>query len=278
MVKNSSFLERLKSRFRTSQVRVDAPAGRGAAAEAGKRLDAVATPHEASAVSGRKVSAKEEAVLAIHEGFAELANLLRGMQGRVEDHGERIAGAIDRLPGLGQAQVDLLHGIVAQLERQNTSTQLVVQGLGDLPEVLRGVREALDRAAATDERTARTLGEFRDNMDRIQAGMAQMVEHSRRQADAARDAADGRHLEHIGRKITEEQHRQGDALAGMVERLEETQRSGTRALRDAQADQATRLGKIVEDSVRTNRAILVVLGLTLFALVAITVVLLAGRS
>jgi hypothetical protein len=262
-------------------------------------LEPFRVSREPEAVAGRKMSQREEATVAIQDGFRELTNLLRGMQHRVEDQGERFAQAADglsRMPAIQEAQLELLRQLADRMEVQDRTHALVAQSLGDLPQLMGSVREALDRAAATDDRTARTLGEFRSNMERIQGSMEQMVDHSRQQVDHSRQ-----HAEHA-RQQAEHVRQQAEATAALVadrgsevaelaetlvggqkeatrdavSRLEATQRDSVRSLRDAQADQALRLGKMLEDGTKTSRAVLVLLGLTFLALVTIAVLLANG--
>lgn len=296
MVKKSSFLEKLKSRLRHSDLDIDI-AGVDAATRSGgtrvngpegvtgrvpsperARIDPVPAVREPEAVTGRKMSQREEATVAIQDGFRELTSLLRGMQNRVEDQGERFSQAADglaKMPVLQEAQLELLRQLADRMERQNRTNEVVAQSLGDLPQVLGHVREALDRAAATDERTAHTLADFRANMDRIQGSMEQMVDHSRQHASAAGELVKGR-TEEV-RDLADSISSQQQALTReAVARLEATQRESVRSLRDAQADQSTRIGKMLEEGTKTGRAVLILLGLTFLGLVTIAF-LLASR-
>lgn len=273
MVKKSSFLEKIRSRLRSSDVRVEHPADftdsarRSGAETAVPRADAVPAIQQPEALSGRKLSSKEEAALAVQDGFRELTSLLRGMQSRVEDQGERFVRATDslqRMPELQEHQLDALRRIAEHMETQGRSQAVVAQSLGELPGLLGTVREALDRAAATDERTAGTLDEFRSNMARIQGSMERMVDHSRQHAESNKALASGREAELVELKTTTH-----EAVKG----VETAQQVGLKALRDANADQATRLGKLVQEGARRHNAVLVMLGLVLVALVGIGVVL-----
>ncbi len=298
MVKKTSILEKLRSRLRSSVVHVDdssrsgamgrdggggsAPrvsmpdraASQPATPEPAPRVDAVARPL-AERASSRKLSHQEEATVAIKDGFQELASLLRGMQARVDDQGRRVADVTEgivRLPELGEQQIALLRQVADRLERQDAAQHEIASRLGELPETLRGVREALDRAAATDARTAETLGEFRSHMSRIQDSMGQMVEHSRRSSEAAGKLAT--RPDEQARELVDEMAREQRAVQGeIVEQLQASTAGQVQTLRDAQADQANRLGKLVEDGTRTNRAILILLGLVFAALVVIAGVL-----
>jgi methyl-accepting chemotaxis protein len=283
VVKKSSFLDKLKSRLRQSDVQLEPaePAERRGANAAAPdrgvgRVDPVpvARPVDVEAVPSRKMSQREEATVAIQDGFRELTSQLRGMQHRVEDQGERFTRAADgiaQLPALQEAQLEMLRRIAERMQVQDQTHALMAQSLGGLPELMGQVREALDRASATDERTAQTLGEFRSNMDRIQSSMTEMVDHSRRHAAASEGLIQGRSEE-----VRELTSSLSEVQRESVERLESTQRDGVRALREAHADQAKRLGRMVEDGQKTNRAVLIMLGLTFLALVTIAIALLQG--
>ncbi len=277
MVKKSSFLEKLRNRLRSSDVRVETTpdftdsarrnGGEPLAPESAPRIDPVPAVREPDSVSGRKLSRQEEATLAVQDGFRELNSLLRGMQSRVEDQGERFVRATDslaRLPELQTSQLDALRRIASHLEDQGRNQAVLVQTLGDLPNLLGNVREALDRAAATDERTAGTLDEFRAHMARIQGSMERMVDHSRQHVESARALSGGREAELAELKSTTQA-----AVAG----VEKAQKAGLDALRNSHADQATRLARLVEEGARRHNATLILLGLVLLALVALGVVL-----
>lgn len=279
MVKKSSFLEKLRNRLRTHDLHA-APAadfteaarsaGAGQDPEPASRLEAVPAIRENEVVSGRKLSQKEEATLAIQDGFRELNSLLRGMQGRVEDQGERFVRAADslaRLPELGEFQLQTLRRIAQQMEEQGRQSAVVVASLGELPQLMGNVREALDRAAAVDERTAGTLDEFRGHMARIQGSMERMVDHSRQHAETAKALSTGRETE-----LRQLQETTKSAVQG----VEKAQSAGLRSLREAHEDQATRLGKLVEESSRRSNTVLVLLALILVALIGIGVVLAVG--
>jgi hypothetical protein len=270
MVKKSTFLEKLKSRLRASDVRVEAPdpaAKRGVA-----DLETVAPRREVvDALSRRKLSGSEEATIALREGFAEIASLLRGVQARVDAQ----ADGATVLPALHQQQIDALQAIAARMERQNASSEALVERLSGLPSVLTEVREALDRAAATDERTAATVAEFQSNMDRIHDSMDRVVAESRRQAEAARDQADATRAVATG-----ERERMGEVVESITleqrrtaQWLEVAQRETAKDLRDAQSDQAARLSRLVEDGTKTSRAILILLSLVFVALTSLVFIL-----
>ncbi len=194
--------------------------------------------------------------MALGEGFKELSNMMRGVQVRLEDQDGRMAEVADNTRG----QLEVLKGLTGNLEL--------------LPETMRELKKALDRTAATDERTSRTLNEFQHHMDKIQGSMDQMVEHSSAQARATGALTERRE---------EQERKQTDAIRGLVrdlgstqtkavERMEDSTSKHLQSLRHAQQDQAGRLLKLMAASGKWNRAMLVVMILvlggmaTLFAL------------
>ena len=194
--------------------------------------------------------------MALGEGFKELSNLMRGVQVRLEDQDGRMAEVADNTRG----QLDVLRNMTGNLEL--------------LPDTLRELKKALDRAAATDERTGQTLTDFQRHMDKIQGSMDQMVDHSRAQARATTALTERREGQ---------ERKQTDAIRGLVrdlgstqtkavEHLEDSTSKHLESLRHAQQDHAGRLLKLMAASGKWNRAMLVVMILvlggmaTLFAL------------
>jgi chromosome segregation ATPase len=181
--------------------------------------------------------------MTLGEGFKELSNMMRGVQVRLEDQDGRMAEVADNTRG----QLEVLKGLTGNLEL--------------LPETMRELKKALDRTAATDERTSRTLNEFQHHMDKIQGSMDQMVEHSRTQAQATSSLT--------GRQ-DEQRSKQTDAIRGLVRelgttqsqavgRMEEATGNHLQSLKHAQQDQSARLLKLLTASGKWNRAMLVVL-------------------
>jgi len=286
VVKKTSFLEKLKRRWRSgSTVRLEDTSSRAGSGEVAEprfgrepdeteRLDAPRVESK----SRRKLSAKEEAVVVMGEGLRELSSLVRGVQSRVEDQGERHAGVADQveaLPELSRSQLEVLHKMVMHFERQNAVSERLLKRLEVLPELLSGVQEAIAVATATDQKTSRALGEFRVTMDRIEGSMEKMVESSNAQTEAAaslvrdRSAADERivtELQH-NRESLEQEQREGIAKieAATVERLQ--------AMRQHHAEHAERLAKMMVHNGRWTQVLVVLLCLTFFAIAGILSVL-----
>lgn len=276
MVKKSSLLEKLRSRWSSSPVKVMS----GAADEAigSSRVDAVSesalqTEGASSRLSGRKLSKQEEGLLAVNEGFRELAGLMRSMESKIEGQGD-----LSRLPAINDAQVDLLRQMNEQMEQQNKNTALLVTSLAEMPNIMGELRESLDRATTIDERTSATLDQFRGSMERIHKSMGSMVDNSGQQAEAAASLlkAQSQHLDGFAQEMGKERDKQVAAVEGIIGSLEAATDEGMRSLRAAQADQSTRLGMLIQEGTRASRGILILLGLSLIGLVVLTVVLIVS--
>lgn len=145
MVKQGSFFQRLKDRWGSgSGVRVErsaAPAGKvPEKAEKTVPLPRVEPERVASASrevanefagidarSSRKMSDREEAMLALSTHFQELTSLLRGSQARVDDQLTKIVGttsALTQLPALGwpaRPRGEAAPGAAGRVEAENAS-------------------------------------------------------------------------------------------------------------------------------------------------------------
>jgi hypothetical protein len=293
MVKKGSFFARIADRFRSgSGVRVDegrsAPGAQPARATvtavnrvesragssdlSGAALPSTALPSTgapADVKSTRKLSEREEAMVAVGGHFQELATLLRGVHSRLDTQLGRIAdasGAMQQLPALSQQQLEMLHGLAEQLERQNHLGEQIARSVQVLPEMTQKVEQALQRAAQSDERTAATIVEFRATMDRVHASMSRMVGHSEQQAESTRQLAAQRE----------------DSLRSLTSGLEAAQKESVRELREAadqglaslrrsHEDQSTRMQRLVKEHAGWNKALFAVLGVVALGLVALVV-------
>lgn len=296
MVKKGTFFQRLKERWGSgSGVRIDsAPAAgvrkpaataarvepeRATAAGAdgpgggngnGHGSRAVATGFApAEARSSRKMSDREEAMLALGTHFQELTALLRGSQARTDEKLQRLVDAtasLQSLPALSQQQLDTLKALSVQMERQNKLGEQLSTTMVKLPSLLQNVETALQRAAATDERTAATVREFQSTMDRIHASMDKMVQHSGEQAAAAKQLAERRTDELQGLA-----HDIARAQSQAVEQLKRTTDEGLQSLRRTHEDQSNRLQRVVQEHAGWNRAVLVGIGLVVLGIGAVLV-------
>ncbi len=284
MVKKSSFLEKLKNRWSSSPVQV-VPGAAGTAGPTDGTSRVTPLPEgslqvggDRTKLSGRKLTKQEEGLIAINEGFHELAGLMRSMQGKIEGQGDHVSealGDVHRLPAINDVQVDLLRQMTEQMEKQNHCTSLIATRLADMPKMMSELRDALDRASAIDERTSVTLDQFRGNMDRVHKSMASMVESSAQQADSSSSLlqAQRQHLDGFAQVMNKERDKQVAAVEGIIGNLENVTDEGMRNLRAAQADQSTRLGMLIQEGTRASRGILILLALALAGLVILTAVL-----
>lgn len=298
MVKQGSFFQRLKERFGSGSVKVESGSGaprpgNGAAGDkagAGKpplaRVEPVRAPLREVAPEGppldtrssRKLSDREEAMLALGSHFQELTTLLRGSQARVDDQlGKLVAatGALTQLPTLGQQQLDALRALSAQMERQNSLGEQMASTITRLPTLLENVETALARAAATDERTAATVRDFQSTMDRIHQAMGQMVTHGEQHVRTAQQLAEKRdgELKELASGIADSQRAAvgelKQAAATGMQTLERSHDEALASLRHTHEDQANRLQQVVRDHASWNRAVLAGIGLVVLGIGAL---------
>ncbi len=309
MVKKTSILNKLKNRWKSSPVRVetraDARAASGAVGSGAERTPAngaanrVAQAQQATAnrlqpdraepaaplgnlaaerMPGRKMSAKEDALVALGEGFRELSGLVRGVQTRLDAQGDRSQSFVEdlrALPALGQAQIELLRQMAGQLEQQTATNGKLLSTLGELPNALSGVQAALNRAAATDERTAKTLSEFQGTMDRIHGAMEKVVDSAGRQVDAAQALVDRRDGE---RDDLLEAVRDGSRRdnAELAEQLSAARREDMEAMRSMHTRQVAQLDELGKSSGRFGNAVVVLLALTFLAIAGVLTAIVVG--
>jgi len=220
----------------------------------------------AEARSTRKMSDREEAMMAVGHHFQELAQLMRGAQAANDEKLQQIVDATSSMPALGQQQLDALKALSTQMDKQNELGVQLSATMTKLPNLLENVEKALDRAAKTDERTAATVREFQSTMDRIHTSMDKMVENSNEQASATKELAERRtdELEGLARDISRTQE-------GAVEELKRTNEESLTSLRRTHEDQSNRLQRVVQEHAGWNRAVLVGIGLVVLGIGAVIV-------
>ena len=216
--------------------------------------------------STRKMSDREEAMLAVGQHFQELTALMRGTQAANDEKLQKIVDATSSIPVLGQQQLETLKVLSQQMEKQNELGVQLSATMTRLPNLLENVEKALDRAAKTDERTAATVLEFQSTMDRIHSSMDKMVAHSGDQAKAAQQLAERRNDELKGLATD-----MAKAQAGAVDELKRTTDEGLQQLRRTHEDQSNRLQKVVQEHAGWNRAVLVGIGLVVLGIGAVIV-------
>jgi hypothetical protein len=223
----------------------------------------------AEARSTRKLSDREEAMLALGTHFQELNALLRGSQARTDDQLNQIVaatGALTALPALGQQQLETLRALSTQMERQNALGEQLATTMTKLPNLMQSVESALARAAATDERTAATVREFQSTMDRIHLAMGQMVQHGEQHVKTAQQLATKRddEMKDLASGIEQAQQRAVGELTRATE-------ASLQSLRRTHEDQSNRLQRVVQEHAGWNRAVLVGIGVIVLGIGALIV-------
>jgi methyl-accepting chemotaxis protein len=297
MVNKGSFFQRLKQRWGSgSGVRVETSdaararastkpgvdaaraesgsgsgSGNGSGTGSGNGSRGVSTSFApADARSSRKMSEREEALLALGSHFHVLTSLLRGSQARTDEKLQKLVDvttSLGSLPAVSQQQLETLKALSVQMERQNQLGEQLSTTMTRLPNLLQSVETALQRAAATDERTAATVKEFQSTMDRIHTSMDTMVQHSGEQAKAAKELSEKRTEEMAGIA----KHHQ-DAVGELKRATDE----GLQSLRRTHEDQSNRLQRVVAEHAGWNRAVLVGIGLVVIGIGSVIVLQLVG--
>jgi DNA-binding ferritin-like protein len=271
MVKKGSIFARIAGRWRSGSVRIDADdrAAELSGDAAVARVDRLEPAQAGDVRPARKLSEREEAMVAIGGHFQELSTLLRGVHSRMDGQLGRLCdtvAALQELPLLSAQQLEALRGLAVHMERQTQVGEHLGRSLQTLPALLQNVEQALQRAAQTDERTATTMREFQGTMDRIHASMSAMVRHGEQQAKATQQLADQR----------------SDAVQSLATGMERVQRDALRELRDAadvslqslrrtHEDQSNRLQRVVQEHAGWNKAVLVVVGIAVFGILGLLV-------
>lgn len=277
MVKKGSIFGRLAERWRTSGA-VKVESGRRGAGEATRaevaRIEPVTNPSaaDADARTTRKLSEREEGLVAMGNHFQELTSALRSMHARMDSQLGRIVDStstLQQLPGLSNQQLDLLRSMGGQLEKQNVLGEQIATTLQSLPPLLQSVEMALARAAQSDERTVATIREFQSTMDRVQSSMGTMVAHSEQQAKSTKALVERREegFEDLRKGIEATQR-------GTAQELRTTTEEAMHTLRRANEDQSNRLARVIAEHAGWNKAVLVGLGIAVLGTLATIVVLL----
>lgn len=281
MVKKGSIFSRIAERWRHgSGVKVEAAGEvsrgeqrQGEAARAavsrlesrsGRDLPATGGPSELR--STRKLSEREDAMVALGSHFQELSALLRGAHSRMDGQLGRLvetSSSLQQMPALANQQLDVLRGMAVQLEKQNILGEQMARTLHGLPQLLQSVETALQRAQQSDERTSATMREFQSTMDRIHASMGRMVDSSEQQARATQSLVSQREesLQQIASGLEQSQR---DA----VQELRAAADDGMQTLRRSHEDQSNRLQRVVQEHAGWNKAVLVLLGVVALGMIA----------
>ena len=203
---------------------------------------------------------KEDAQKAVVEGLKDLSGLLRSIQGRMEEQGERTGALLQKfedLPETAKAQIRFLEKISDQLEAQYSSTAKVLEKLSHIPELLSGVQKILESQQKAEERRDQTMSRFRETMEKINESISLLNQDN---AEAMKETA----------KTFEKTHRES------VEIFEKTQKKTLEAFEKAQEKQVKALGNILSGAKTQNIAILIFLVLIFLVMSGILVVMLTG--
>lgn len=272
MVKQTSFFQRLKERMRGSARVESAPAASPTDGPV-QRFEAERVPgHDIDSGpiesrSTRKLSDREEALIAVGGHFQELTTMLRGSQARTDDHLDKLVAStstLAQLPGLSQQHLEALRTLAAQMERQNLLGEQLAQAMAQLPGMLQSVERAMARAAAADERTSSVVAEFRGTLATVQSAMGRMVDQGEQHVLAAQGLVARRDQEF--KDLTESIQITQLRAANELHRATE---EGMASLRTSHEDQSNRLQRIVQESATWNRAVL--FGLALVAVLVVGV-------
>lgn len=219
-------------------------------------------PSTGSSIS-RVISGKgrEDAAVALKDGFRELGSLLQGIHQRMDEQGQQSSKLNEKfigLPDMAKAQVDFMSKVSEQLIEQKEKTGELLDKLSDLPTLLDGIHKTLERQAAVEERTEKNLRDFRSTMDRIHNSVGELTAQSQ---NAVTKTAES--FERTNSRTTRA--------------FEETQKQAYDTFRQSQEQSLNQLTKIVEKSSKSNRGIAVMLGLVFVAIVVLTVVLINAQ-
>ena len=137
MVNKGSFFQRLKERWGSSSgVRVDRKNG-GKVERVSSRQVAAGAPAERR--STRKMSEREEALVALSSHFEELTSLLRGSHTKVDAQLGKLVTATDKLtalPTLGEQQLEALRALSVHMEKQSAVGEQMAATVTRLPSML----------------------------------------------------------------------------------------------------------------------------------------------
>lgn len=291
MVKKGSIFARLAERFRHGAgVKVDEQrtetAGRDGARADGRpevlrqpvarveprvgRVEPAPVPIEPRTT--RKLSEREDAMVALGSHFQELSALLRGVHSRMDGQLGRVvetAAVLQQLPALSNQQIELLRGLGQQLDRQNLLGEQMSRTLAAVPQLLTVVEAALQRAQQSDERTAAAIRGFEGTMDRVQQAMTRMADNSEQQTRATQELVSQREatLQQIAQDIQQ-------AQVQAVGELRHAADEGMQTLRASHEDQSNRLQRAVHEHARWNKVVLVGLGVLALGMAATLTMLL----
>ncbi|HHI78682.1 MAG TPA: hypothetical protein ENK02_01740 [Planctomycetes bacterium] len=233
------------------------PAVEGAEPKAEKKSEVEMTP--VRKVLGGK---KEEALQALTDGFQNLSQLLEGIQGNLASQGKRADDLNEKvadLPVLAKAQVDFLTKVSGQLETQTARTGELLSKLSGLPELLDGIHKTLEKQVAAEERSEKTLQDFRKTMNNIHDSIGELTRENSKALKASTES-----LERTNKKTTQTFERAQSQAYASFER--------------AQKANLTQLSAMMERSTKMNRTMIVLLAVLFAGLAVLFVLVLNGQA
>jgi chromosome segregation ATPase len=205
---------------------------------------------------------KEEAMQALTDGFQNLSRLLEGIQGNLTSQGDRaddLNKKVADLPVLAKAQVDFLTKVSGQLETQTARTGELLSKLSGLPNLLDGIHKTLEKQVAAEERSEKTLHDFRKTMNNIHDSIGNLTRENSKALKASTES-----LERTNKRTTQT--------------FEKTQTQAYASFEKAQKANLTQLSAIMERSTKMNRTMIVLLAVLFAGLAVLFVLVLNGQA
>ncbi|GEM_PF-3183682 len=205
---------------------------------------------------------KEEAMQALTDGFQNLSRLLEGIQGNLDSQGKRadhLNEKVSDLPVLAKAQVDFLTKVSGQLETQTARTGELLSKLSGLPDLLDGIHKTLEKQVAAEERSEKTLQDFRKTMNNIHDSIGDLTRENSKALKASTES-----LERTHKRTTQA--------------FEKTQNQAYASFEKAQKANLHQLSAIMERSTKMNRTMIVLLAVLFAGLAVLFVLVLNGQA
>ena len=225
--------------------------------ESGKKVEVETSP--VRKVLGGK---KEEAMQALTDGFQNLSRLLEGIQGNLTSQGKRaddLNEKVTDLPVLAKAQVDFLTKVSGQLETQTARTGELLSKLSGLPNLLDGIHKTLEKQVAAEERSEKTLQDFRKTMNNIHDSIGDLTRENSKALKASTES-----LERTNKRT--------------AQAFEKTQTQAYASFEKAQKANLTQFSAIMERSTKMNRTMIVLLAVLFAGLAVLFVLVLNGQA
>ena len=203
---------------------------------------------------------REEAVVALTDGFKDLSTLLSGIKDRMDQQSKTTVDLNEKfvdLPGMAKAQVQFMTKISEQISVQKEKTGELLDKLAGLPDLLKGIHNTLEKQAKAEERSEKTLADFRGTMKQIHQSIGTLSAENK-----------------ASMKQTTESFERTNSRTSRV--FEESQKQAYKAFETTQAAQIEQIGKLVQRSGKMN-GMLVFLLIALVVSMVVMISILAGK-